>query len=207
MAPPPDPSGSTTSFWELSGIALSIIQMIFYIYYLEKYYDKLTDVANELIGFAEEDEKIYWEFRDLDPDFYDWYKNFPEHKYCPDLVQRARGTAYHEYGKGMRAFLKKGSAVNPMAAVNYSGALEFADAPKAALQRIVNDTAEHQREDKALLTKWETIVSIPVGEEGNPTGYGPLIEQYFKSFNAFGKGFNSGATMFGRLLYGAINDA
>lgn len=200
-----DPDVSAAKFWQLGNMVLSIVQMILYYNAMRSYYKKLNWLAEKLISWARIEEDIYFkEFRDCDPDFYDWYKMMPEYSYCPSLVNRAKGKALREYGKGLRSFIKQSSGAGPWAGINASSKLGYVAVPAIGMRRISNHFDELKLVDETHLVKWETIITMPIGREGNPVAYKDIANFYMKSFGQFGEGFNSAGFGFGRSLYEVI---
>lgn len=200
-----EPDVSAAKFWQLGSMVLSIVQMILYIAAMRRYYRKLNWLAEKLISWARIEEDIYFkEFRDTDPDFYDWYRMMPEYSYCPSLVNRAKGRALREFGKGIRGVEKRASQIGPWAGINAASGLAYVLVPRIGLRRIANHFEELKLVDETLLHKWETIITMPIGREDSPVGYKDIASFYSKSFQQFGQGFNSAGFAFGRSLYEVI---
>lgn len=200
-----DPDVSSARFWQLGSMVLSIVQMILYISAMRRYYKKLNWLAEKLISWARIEEDIYFkEFRDTDPDFYDWYKMMPEYSYCPSLVNRAKGKMLREFGKGMRGLAKRASAIGPWAGIKLSSQMGYTAVSGIGIRRITNHFEELKLVDDSLLHKWEVIVTMPIGREDSPVGYKDIAHFYAKSFEQFGQGFNSAGFAFGRSLYEVI---
>lgn len=197
------PALDSARYWQLASIVLSAFQMWYYWNALDKYYEKLKDLAEKLISWARIEDDIYFkEFRDCDPDFYDWYKMMPEYSYCPSIVNRVKGKVLREYGKGMRAFTKKfASSMGPWAGINFSSNAGYNAVSTIGVRRIINRFEELKLVDETHLAKWETIITMPIGREGNPAGYKDIATYYMKSFGQFGEGFNSAGVAFGSSLY------
>lgn len=194
---------SAAKYWQLGAMALAIVQMILYISAMREYYKKLNWLAEKLISWARVEEDIYFrEFRNCDPDFYDWYKMMPEYSYCPSLVNRVKGKVLREYGKGMRTFTKKfASSMGPWAGINFSSNAGYNAVSTIGVRRVINRFEELKLVDETHLAKWETIITMPIGREGNPAGYKDIANYYMKSFGQFGEGFNSAGVAFGSSLY------
>lgn len=197
-----EPDVSAARFWQLGSMVLSIVQMILYISAMQDYYKKLKWLADKLISWARDEEDIYFkEFRDCDPDFYDWYRLMPEYSYCPSLVNRAKGRALREFGKGMRTLEKRASQSTPWAGISVASRMGYTSVPYIGIRRITSHFEELKLVDQTLLHKWETIITMPIGREDSPVGYKDIAHFYAKSFEQFGQGFNSAGFAFGRSLY------
>lgn len=197
-----EPDVSAARFWQLGSMVLSIVQMILYISAMQDYYKKLKWLADKLISWARDEEDIYFkEFRDCDPDFYDWYRLIPEYSYCPSLVNRVKGRALREFGKGMRGAEKRASQVSPWAGINAASKLGYAFVPRIGFRRIANHFEELKLVDETLLHKWEAVITMPIGREDSPVGYKDIAQFYSQSFQQFGQGINSAGFAFGRSLY------
>lgn len=197
-----EPSLDAAKFWQLASIVLSILQMYLYCEAMEDYYTKLNELAEKLISWARDEEDIYFkEFRDCDPDFYDWYRMMPEYNYCPSIVNRSKGKMLREFGKGMRALEKHASATSPWSGINAASRLGYVTVPGVGLRRTMNHFDELKLVDDTLVRKWETIVTMPIGREDNPVAYKDIAQLYSQSFQQFGQGVNSAGFAFGRSLY------
>lgn len=204
----------TTKFWELSGIFLSVVQMLISLERVEKYEDKLEEMAEALFkcgddcpgeSLAVKHRCRYRELRNLDAGFNAWYDTVPRYSICESGIRRVRGGVMQEYGASMRKLSRMNDAYTPLAMVGKTAQASMSFVKATADTRALNHNAEMKRKMEDQLLHWKKIVSIPVEQEGNYSNFNPAIETWQKSMANWGEGFNSGASMFGRSLYGLLH--
>lgn len=209
-----------TKFWELSGIFLSVIQMMIALERIEKYKEKLVNMGKVLFNCKEEYDPEncddleslalkhrcrYFQFRSKDADFYNWYKNLPNYEVCESGIRRGKGKASQDVGRAFRKYVKMNNGYTPLAMVGKVGEGLMGFAEYTGAIRAQNHNAEMKRKMEDQLLHWKTIVSIPVEQEGNYGGFASPIKIWTESMANWGQGFNSGAAGLGRSLYGLLH--
>ena len=194
--------GQPVKFWEIAGMVLSIVQMVFYIIALNKYKDKLIELAEKFTGYAQEDEALYDEFRSADPAFYNWYMGLPNYSACEGSVQRSKGQAFLNYGETLRKSKRLNRGFTPLAPILVSSSAGDTAVRVSSMRRAASHASEETRVNDHVLSRWQAIASAPVGAEGNISGaYKPVIDSTMGSFTNAARGFNSAALAFGVNLY------
>ena len=190
-------AASATKFWELAGIFLSVAQMIISLERVEKYEDKLEEMADVLFkcGDACPGESLavkhrcrYRDLRALDAGFKAWYDSVPKYDMCEIGTHRGKGAASYALGSTMRKLVKMNNGYTPLAMVGKvsAGSMGFG-----------------KMEDEIL--HWNKVVSIPVEQEGNYTNFDGPIKIALQNMANWGQGFNSGAAGLGNSLYGLLH--
>lgn len=203
----------TTKFWELSGIFLSVVQMLISLERVRKYEEKLEEMADTLFkceddcpgeSLAVKHRCRYREFRNLDAGFNAWYDTVPTYDVCDSGIRRGKAVVSQELGGSMRKLVRMNNGYTPLAMVGKvaQGSMGFVKA--TASIRAQNHNAEMKRKMEDQLLHWKMIVSIPVEQEGNYANFNPAIKTWQDSMANWGQGFNSGAAMFGTSLHGLL---
>ncbi len=199
--------GESTKFYELSGIMLSLIQMIVYYILYDKYVDRLEDLAKEIgdgdDSWGAQEEAKYRIVRGWDVDFYNWYDEYFAKPYtrCEVDVLRAKGAAYHTLGNVMRLARSVNRGYTPLAMVAHASRNVIAPLVNVSYNRALGHFNEERRIDVDLLNRWDSNVSRPVLREGQGVGFTPIIDYLTKGVDMFGRGFNSAGVAFGNALY------
>lgn len=200
---------SSTNYWEIAGIALSIGQMVAHLRMIKRYENKLEDYAADLHNWAYQDEGVYRDFRNEDPLFYDHYRNSPLYDVCDSAVMRASGAGYHSWGKGLRDSMRSTRGYSPLSRVHLNHLIADRShfTSSAAMGRASILNAERRRRDEHILERWRAIVDAPVGiERYSASGMSQVISSSFKSLQAYAQGFNAAGvqlgTHIGRLTSG-----
>ena len=205
---------STTRFWELAGIFLSVAQMIISLERVRKYEDKLEELADVLFkcgddcpgeSLAVKHRCRYRDLRNLDAGFKAWYDSVPKYEVCESGIRRGKGWASQQLGSAMRKLSRMNNGYTPLAMVGSvsSGMTGFARMTGAV--RAQNHNAEMKRKMEDQILHWNKIVSIPVEQEGNYANFTGPIKLYMENMANWGQGFNSGAAGLGNSLYGLLH--
>ena len=203
-----------TKFWELTGLFLSLIQMLIALEKVEDYEDKLVKLADTLFkcGDSCDGESLamihrckYFTLRALDKDFRDWYYNIPTYQYCESGIHRGKGRIYQELGSSMRKLSRMNNGYTPLAMVGKVSAGTMGLARATGSIRAQNYNAEQKRKMEDQLLHWKAIVSIPVEQEGNYANFGTPIKVWSESMGEWGRSFNNAAGAFGSSLYNLIH--
>lgn len=193
-------------FWQIASIVLQVVQLGLYITALEHYKDKLEEFADWLCDSADDNRDRYLEYRECDPDFYDYYKSLPDYTQCDSNVKRSKGAAYHGYGSRLRRSLRTTRGYTPMTKVHLNNMLSSDAIAQTALTRATQRIKERRYEDNHVLARWSAIVSAPIGVERYYTGASTtIIQESFRNLKALGQGFNSAAAAFGSQLFRVLN--
>lgn len=205
---------STTRFWELAGIFLSVAQMIISLERVRKYEDKLEELADVLFkcddacpgeSLAVKHRCRYRDLRNLDVAFKAWYDSVPRYEVCESGIRRGKGWASQQVGTVMRKLSRQNNGYTPLAMVGNvsSGMIGFAKVTGEIRAR--NHNAEMKRKMEDQILHWNKIVSIPVEQEGNYANFTGPIKLYMENMANWGQGFNSGAAGLGNSLYGLLH--
>lgn len=203
-----------SKFWELAGLFLSVAQMLLARENIEKYEDKLEELADVLFkckdkcpgeSLAVKHRCRYREFRALDSAFKVWYDDVPTYTICKQGIRRGKGLASQELGHAMRKLSRMNNGYTPLAMVGKvsSGTMGFVKVTSST--RMQNYNAERKRLMNDKFLHWNKVVSIPVEQEGNYTNFSTAIESWNNSMRNWGQAFNSGAASLGNSLYGLLN--
>lgn len=205
-----------SKFWELAGLFLSVAQMLLARENIEKYEDKLEELADVLFkcgdacpgqSLAVKHRCRYRELRALDSAFKKWYDDVPTYTICKQGIRRGKGLASQELGHAMRKLSRMNNGYTPLAMVGKvsSGTMGFVKVTSST--RMQNYNAERKRLMNDKFLHWNKVVSIPVEQEGNYTNFSTAIESWNNSMRNWGQAFNSGAASFGNSLYGLLNSS
>lgn len=205
-----------SKFWELAGLFLSVAQMLLARENIEKYEDKLEELADVLFkcndkcpgeSLAMKHRCRYREFRALDSAFKTWYDDVPTYTICKQGIRRGKGLASQELGNAMRKLSRMNNGYTPLAMVGKvsSGTMGFVKVTSST--RMQNYNAERKRLMNDKFLHWNKVVSIPVEQEGNYTNFSTAIDSWNNSMKNWGQAFNSGAASFGNSLYGLLNSS
>lgn len=206
----------TTKFWELSGLFLSLAQMVIGLENIEKYEEKLEELADVLFkcgdacpgaSLAVKHRCRYRELRALDSAFKAWYDAVPTYTICEQGIRRGKGLASQELGHAMRKLSRMNNGYTPLAMVGKvaAGTMGFVKATSDVRMRNYNAERKRLMNDKFL--HWNKVVSIPVEQEGNYTNFSTAIDSWRNSMMNWGQAFNTGAASFGNSLYGLLNSS
>lgn len=191
-----------TKFWEIASLFLQIVQMGYYLTALDKYKDKLEELATWLCDTADINKAHYKSFRDRDPAFYEYYQTLPGYSVCDTNVRRGKGAAFFKYGAKLRRTMHAGRGYTPLANVTTNIILGSDAVSESSVHRATTYMNEQTRVDGHVLARWDAIVSAPIGQERYQAAYtNQIIDQSFKTIKALGQGFNSAASAFGTSLY------
>ena len=195
--------GGNTKYYELAGIALSLIQMIVYLFLLKKYVDKLEDLGEQLTNWADEDLEKLKHVHGVDDLFHNWYNSFFAGSYeiCDVDILRAKGSAFRQFGKVIRNEKYTNTGYTPLAMLRHVENYAAQVTSVTAVNRASAHVAEEERFWKDLVNRWDAHISRPINRENEGVNFNPVIENYVKSMNMFGKGFNSAGIAFGNALY------
>lgn len=203
--------GTATEFYELSGIMLSLIQLIVYYILFDTYTEELEKFAKYLGGegndddnsLGDQEEAKYREVRGWDTEFYNWYDNYYQDVYhrCEVDVLRAKGGVYQGFGTVMRLARSTNRGYTPLAMVAHFSRNVANPLAAVSMNRAVAHFHEERRIDVDLINRWDSRVSIPVFREGQAANFSPIIEHLGTQVATFGKGFNSAGVAFGNALY------
>lgn len=193
-------------FWQLAPIVLQILQMGFYLNAIDKYKDKLEDLAEWLCQCADTEKEKYKSFRDCDPDFYDYYKTLPDYEVCESAIKRNKGEAFYKYGANLRRRIRTTRGYNKLAKVHWNNQLSAQAINEAAVSRAVACIRERKRRDNHILERWSAIISAPVGVERYQASIiNNAINTSFSSLKGYSRGFNSAGVAFGTSLFRILN--
>lgn len=198
-------AGEAAKFYEIAGIILSVMQMVFYLRLFRKYKEKLYDLADKLRGYANSDKEFYKTIRGFDEDFYRWYENLRDNPYqtCEARVLRSKGGAFLKYGDALREVKSQNKGYTPLKMVAANAKTGNVAVRMSAVRRAASLMMEHKYEDDSVLTGWNAVVTAPIGMEGDVArGYDSPITVYTNMMRGAGQGFNSAGAMFGTALYG-----
>ena len=202
-------AGEAVRFYEIAGLVLSVMQMVFYYKMYEKYKEKLNTLAEKLVQYGTEDEAIYRTIRNSDLNFYNWYRNLKDkirYDACNSRVSRSKGTAFLKYGDALREIKSSNKGYTPLKMVSANAKTGNIAVRMSAIRRSASWVIEHKYQDDSILTGWNAIVTAPVGVEGDVArAYDSLITSYTNQMRGAGQGFNSAGAMFGTALYGLIH--
>lgn len=196
--------GGSTKYYELAGIALSLIQMIVYMFLFDKYIDKLQDLAEQLTEWADEDLDKLKEIHAGDDAFHQWYDVFFQtghYQECDVDILRSKGGPFRQFGRQMRIERFTNSGYTPLALLRHVEYHAAQITSVSAVNRATAHVAEEDRKWKDYLNRWDVNVSRPINRENEAVNFDPIINAYEKSMNMFGKGFNSAGIAFGNALY------
>lgn len=199
--------GKSTKFYELSGIMLSLIQMIVYYFLFDKYVEKLEELAKQVGdgggSWGAQEEAKYKEVRGWDADFYSWYDAYFSRAYtrCEVDVLRAKGGAYQGLGNVMRLMRSTNRGYTPLAMLAHVSRNIAVPLVNVSMNRAVAHFHEEERIDVDLINRWNSNISRPVLREGQAANFDPIIAHYNRQVATFGKGFNSAGVAFGNALY------
>lgn len=199
--------GTSTKFYELSGIMLSLVQAIIYYFLFDYYVDKLEDLADQIGGnpdsWGNQEETAYKTVRGWDGTFYSWYDRYFGDVYqrCEVDVLRAKGGAYQGFGSVMRLMRSTNRGYTPLTMVAHASRNVAVPLVNVSVNRAVAHFHEEQRFDTDLINRWNSTVSMPVFREGQAANFDPIISHLNSQVAAFGKGFNSAGVAFGNALY------
>ena len=205
---------STTKFWELAGIFLSVAQMIISLERVEKYEDKLEEMADVLFkcddacpgeSLAVKHRCRYRDLRALDAGFKAWYDAVPKYDMCEIGTHRGKGAASYALGSTMRKLVKMNNGYTPLAMVGKVSVGSMGFGKMTGATRVQNYVAERKREMEDQILHWNKVVSIPVEQEGNYTNFDGPIKIALQNMANWGQGFNSGAAGLGNSLYGLLH--
>lgn len=193
-----------TPYWEIAGLALSVLQMGIYLKMLRDYEKKLLDYASNLNSWADQDKSAYIFFRDADPSFYSYYTSLPDYDVCEASTRRVMGAGFHAYGKTLRSTIGVTRGYTPLVKAHANALIadnSHAVSSSAMMMASVI-TAERRRKMEHSMERWRAIIDAPVGvERYSPAPLQSVISQTFKSVTSFAQGFNSAGTAFGTQLY------
>lgn len=201
-------AGEAAKFYEIAGIILSVMQMVFYLRMFRKYKNKLYTLADKLRGYANTDKELYKVIRGFDNDFYNWYENLRDNPYraCSSRILRSKGAAFLKYGDALREMKASNKGYTPLKMVAANAKTGNIAVRMSALRRSASWVVEHKYEDDSVLTGWNAVITAPIGMEGDVSrGYDSLISVYTNTMKGAGQGFNSAGAMFGTALYGLTN--
>lgn len=191
---------SATTFWELAGFLLSLVQMLLYIAGFNKYRKRLNSLTTELLDRADGRKVAYKDLRDKDPEFYSYYKSLPGYGECATNIQRGRGAALASYNSDLRRSVKHVNGYSQAQRVNLTNRFSENVLHAPAMSRTITQIAERRRVDDHVLQRWQAIVSAPT----NPSvtaDYGSIIKSSFATMGAFGQGANSAGVAVGSLAF------
>ena len=193
-------------YWQIAGLIISVVQMGLYLNGLDKYENKLQDLAAWLCDNADLNATCYIDFKDSDLSFYDYYCGLPDYAVCMSNVNRSKGAAFYGYGSKMRRSIHAGRGYTPMVKVHLNAMVSSDAVAASATNRAIAIMKERDRVNAHVLERWSAIVSAPIDVEGYQAApVGAIISQSFKSLKAYGRGFNSAGAAFGSTLYKVLN--
>lgn len=206
-------------FWELTQIALAVVQMIIYLDLMEDYEDGLRKIGETLFKCdqdCETDPKElslsvkhrcrYFEIRGWDSAFNNIYTNgVPNYSICEKGITRGKGKAYEVLGSVFRKVNMANNGYTPLAMVGAVARNTTHLLKTTGSVRALNHIAEQKRKVADELLHWAAIVAIPVEREGDYAGFKVPIEAYQNSMQTYANGFNSAGAMFGNALYGFLH--
>lgn len=195
-----------TNLWQIASLVLSVVQMGLYLAAINKYKGRLEDLAEDLCKLADAEMEKYCEFRDCDPDFYEYYKTLPDYEPCDSAIKRSKGAAFFKYGESVRRRQHSNRGYTPLAMVHWNQYHGQDAVYEAAVTRALTCINERQRRNDHVLERWSAIVNAPVGvERYSPSTLNPIINAQFKTLTQFGRGFNSAGAAFGTSLFQVLN--
>lgn len=193
-------------FWEIASIILQVAQLGFYITAVDKYKDKLEDLAQWLCDCAEVEREKYESFRDCDPDFYAYYKELADYAQCESNIKRNKGEAWRKYGVNLKRAVRGNRGYTPLANVYANQVLSAQPIAEIALNRASTTIRERGRVNNHILERWSAIVSAPVAVEGyQPAIVSTIIADSFKNLKGYARGFNSAGAALGNSLFNLLN--
>lgn len=201
---------ASTNFYEISGIALSLIQMILYFFLFMSYTERLKDLADDLGGddnsLGNKEEEQYRKVRGWDDGadgFYAWYDRYFQATYrrCEVDVLRAKGAVYQGLGSVMRLARSVNRGYTPLAMLAHTSRNVSLPLVNVSYNRALGHFHEEARVDADSINRWNSRVSIPVFREGQSVDFSPIIGYLNSQVAMFGKGFNSAGVAFGNALY------
>lgn len=202
-------------FWELTQMALALVQMLIYLNLMEDYEDGLRKIGETLFkcgdscpgeSLAVKHRCRYFEFRDADPRFNSFYiGGVPEYNICEKGITRGKGKAYEVLGSVFRKVNMANNGYTPLAMVGAVARNTTHLLKTTGSVRALNHIAEQKRKVADELLHWAAIVAIPVEREGDHAGFKVPIEAYQNSMQTYANGFNSAGAMFGNALYGFLH--
>lgn len=211
-------AGEAAKFYEIAGIILSVIQMVFYYRMYQDYKGKLYELADKLVEYGDQDRAVYEGLRDMDSGFYDWYRNvrnktransghdWMTYTACGARASRSKGAAFLKYGDALREIKASNKGYTPLKMVSANAKTGNIAVRMSAIRKVASMVTEEKYQDDSVLTGWNAIVTAPVGMEGDVArAFDSLISSYTNSMKAAGQGFNSAGAMFGTALYGLTN--
>lgn len=186
------------SFWEISGLVLSAVQLGVYIDKVGDYKEKLETYADYLETVADNNRAIYEGFRNSDPSFYSYYQGLPSYSICNSSVHRSKGASLFAYGNELRSLTQTTRGYSQLEKVHINNMAGNRFVAKSALDRGRTHIKERARQNDHTLERWAAIVSAPVGvERYQASAMNNVIESSFRSLTSASQGFNSAGISFG----------
>jgi len=193
-------------FWEIASLIIQVAQMTYYLDGLDKYKEKLDELADWLCTTADENKEYYKEFRDCDPDFYEYYKTLPEYAVCESAVKRNKGVGFYQYGESLRRSFSSSRGFTPLERVHFNQL--YAHEPLDIVARSRANTLNKERHISNLhtLQRWQAVVNAPVGVERYASSTTTaIIQSSFKTITSLSQGFNSAGVAFGKSLFNILH--
>lgn len=152
---------NSTSFWQIAGLVMQVVELMLYIQSFNKYAAKLKDLGNDLYQKGDELFNAYKTLRDKTPAFFDYYRNLPDYTPCASAFQRSRGGALADYGKTLRHALLTIPGYTPLQAAAVANTVGQNVVQASTMKRHLTYMAEVNRMDNATLERWQAIISSP----------------------------------------------
>ena len=192
---------STTPFWELTSVALAIIQAVFYIDGFSEYERLLNRYSDDLGDKANERMAAYRSVRDRDEAFYAAYDAMPSYAICDSVVRRSKGAAFSTYAEAYRQGRRTAPSYTPFTRQPFAFQSGRGAVFSSAITRANLLAGERARVDRHTLAKWDAIVQSPTFSESNSgRSLGIITSSLFSQLGVYGQGANSALTAIG---YGA----
>lgn len=192
--------------WEIASLLLQIAQMALYLDAIDKYKEKLDELAAWLCDTADINKEFYKEFKDCDPDFYEYYKTLPDYAICESAVKRAKGVGFHVYGENLRSSFQSNRGFTPLKRIHYNQMFGHEPLVAVANHRAGTYIQERNRVQDHTLERWKAIVGAPVNIEAYSANItSVIIKQSFNHLHSAAQGFNSAGAAAGTTLYNILN--
>lgn len=181
---------TSTQFWQMAGLVMSLIEMILYIAGFRKYKARLEELAEDLRDKAGQKFSAYKSLRDRDAEFNAYYQNLPDYTECASNIKRSKGAAFYTYGHQLRRTLSTVRGYLPMQKAAVANLLGGDPVYESSMKRVQTKIAERSRVDDHILDRWQAIVNTPTNSSSSQD-YGSVIQSSFRSLEAFGKAANA----------------
>lgn len=199
--------GVASKFYEIAGLTLSIIQMVWYLEQYDEYSENLKELAGQFRQWANQDAATYLALRGRDGQFYGEHDKILAGRYraCNQRPLRSKGEAFFGMGNALREVKAGNRGFTPLKMVSANARVGNVAVRMSGLKRASSLILENKYEDDSHLVGWNAVVAAPVGVDADiVNGYNSAIETSFGMMREAGRGFNSAGAMFGVALEGLL---